>query len=157
MSKIRSQRHTHWENILRCEIYYRGIKTGFNKAFIIDEAKRSELIEKDPKSAEIIFPFAIGDDVRNYQIRDNKRFIIFTRRGIDIERYPAIKEHLSYYKDNLMPGVKGGRKPGPYQWYEIQDTVAYHEEFMKPKIVYPDIAKESSRFAFSDRTRMYFK
>ena len=31
-----------------------GIKTGLNEAFIIDGAKRKELIENDPKSAEII-------------------------------------------------------------------------------------------------------
>ena len=31
-----------------------GIKTGFNKAFIINTAKRDELITQDPKSAEII-------------------------------------------------------------------------------------------------------
>lgn len=31
-----------------------GIKTGFNEAFIIDGAKRKELIEQDSKSAEII-------------------------------------------------------------------------------------------------------
>ncbi|MCZ8240304.1 MAG: hypothetical protein O9323_00595 [Microcystis sp. LE19-131.1A] len=36
-----------------------------------------------------------------------------------------------------------GRKPGSYQWYEIQDNVAYYAEFEKPKIVFPDIAKES--------------
>src|SRR5690625_4657311 len=30
-----------------------GIKTGYNEAFIIDGAKRKELIEEDPKSAEI--------------------------------------------------------------------------------------------------------
>lgn len=35
---------------------YRGILTGFNEAFIIDKAKRDELIEKCPKSAEIIRP-----------------------------------------------------------------------------------------------------
>ena len=35
---------------------YRGILTGCNEAFIIDEAKRAELIQKDPKSAEIIRP-----------------------------------------------------------------------------------------------------
>lgn len=34
-----------------------GIKTGFNEAFIIDDAKRKELIEQDPKSDEIIRPF----------------------------------------------------------------------------------------------------
>lgn len=36
-----------------------------------------------------------------------------------------------------------GRKPGPYQWYEIQDAIDYFEKFEQPKIVYPDIAKES--------------
>ena len=33
-----------------------GIKTGFNDAFIIDGAKKNELISADPKSAEIIRP-----------------------------------------------------------------------------------------------------
>ncbi len=33
-----------------------GVKTGFNKAFIIDSAKKDELIAADPKSAEIIRP-----------------------------------------------------------------------------------------------------
>lgn len=32
-----------------------------------------------------------------------------------------------------------GRKPGPYQWYEIQDTINYYSEFEKPKIIYPNI------------------
>ena len=40
-----------------------------------------------------------------------------------------------------------GRKAGAYKWYEIQDTVEYHELFEKPKIIYPVIAKES-RFTF---------
>jgi hypothetical protein len=33
-----------------------GIKTGFNDAFIISGEKRKELIEQNPKSAEIIRP-----------------------------------------------------------------------------------------------------
>ncbi|MDE5832835.1 MAG: hypothetical protein K2H64_07620 [Desulfovibrio sp.] len=33
-----------------------GIKTGCNEAFIIDGAKKDELIAQDPKSAEIIRP-----------------------------------------------------------------------------------------------------
>ena len=36
-----------------------GIKTGYNKAFIIDGKKKDELIAKDPKSAEIIKPILI--------------------------------------------------------------------------------------------------
>ena len=33
-----------------------------------------------------------------------------------------------------------GRKPGAYEWYEVQDTIDYFAEFEKPKIFYPDIA-----------------
>lgn len=124
---------------------YRGVLTGYNKAFVIDGAKREELISQDPNSAEIIKPFAVGKDVRKWTVDYKDRWLIFTRRGIDIERYPAIKEHLSQWKAELTPKKTGreevGRKPGPYKWYEIQDNVAYHEVFNEPKIVFPDIAK----------------
>lgn len=43
---------------------YRGILTGFNKAFIIDGEKRAELMTQDPKSAEIIKPLTVGDNIR---------------------------------------------------------------------------------------------
>ena len=37
-----------------------------------------------------------------------------------------------------------GRKGGPYQWYEIQDSVAYWEAFQHPRIFYNDITWYSS-------------
>jgi hypothetical protein len=81
--------------------------------------------------------------------------LIFTRRGIDITRYPAVHEHLATWRSALEPKPRTwaagepwpGRKPGSYRWYEIQDEVAYHEQFALPRIVFPDIAKEP-RFAF---------
>jgi cell division protein FtsB len=33
-----------------------------------------------------------------------------------------------------------GRKPGSYQWFEIQDAVDYYKEFERKKIIIPDIA-----------------
>jgi type I restriction-modification system DNA methylase subunit len=126
-----------------------GIKTGYNEAFIIDRSTRNRLIKEDAKSAEIIKPFVVGNDVRNYQIKLKERFLIFTRRGIPITEYPAIENYLSQFKERLTPKPgdwKGngwtGRKSGRYQWYEIQDTVDYYPEFEKPKIIYPVIAKE---------------
>ena len=131
-----------------------GIKTGLNKAFIIDNATRRMLIKEDQKSKEIIHPFIVGDDIRKYHINFRERYLIFTRRGININLYPAIKNYLHQFKNELTPkpnNWKGdfwsGRKAGNYQWYEIQDAVEYYLDFEKPKIVYPDIAKES-RFAF---------
>jgi methylase of polypeptide subunit release factors len=126
---------------------YRGVLTGFNQAFVIDGAKRAELIAKDPKSAEIIKPLAVGADVRKWRINYKDKWLIFTRRGVNINDYPAIKKYLEQWKLDLMPKSSSresrGRKPGSYQWYEIQDNVAYYAEFEKPKIVFPDIAKES--------------
>ena len=72
-------------------------------------------------------------------------------RGVKIENYPAIERHLAQFKGQLMPKPKdwkggkwNGRKPGSYQWYEIQDTIDYYEEFEKPKIIVPAIVQKAS-------------
>ena len=120
----------------------RGILTGFNKAFIIDESTKNKLIELDSKNKEIIKPLLRGRDVNKWRISYKNLYIIFTRRGIDIDKYPIIKEFLSKYKKELTPKTKDakrtdvGRKPGPYKWYEIQDNVAYYSLFEKEKLIY---------------------
>jgi hypothetical protein len=134
---------------------YRGVVTGFNDAFVIDSAQREALISQDARSEEIIKRFVVGRDVRKWTIDYRDRWLLFTRRGIDIDAYPAIKRYLEQWRENLEPKPRGwpsgkewpGRKAGSYKWYEIQDEVAYHAEFDKPKIIYPVMVK-SSRFAF---------
>ncbi|TYB76845.1 Eco57I restriction-modification methylase domain-containing protein [Bizionia myxarmorum] len=125
----------------------RGVLTGYNEAFIIDEPTKIKLIDDDFKSAEIIKPFLSGKDIRKNQKNFRDQFLIFTRRGVDISRYPAIKKHLSKFEKRLTPGIKGGRKKGEYEWYEIQDSVAYYEMFENNKIIYPEMAMES-RFTY---------
>jgi adenine-specific DNA-methyltransferase len=124
------------------QIFY-GIKTGFNDAFIINDEKRNELVSFDAKSAEIIYPFAIGDDIRKYNIRSKNRYIILTKTGISIEEYPAIFKHLKNYQEQLEKRWDKGK-----HWWELR-ACDYYNLFLKPKIVYPDIAKES-RFSFSE-------
>ena len=48
---------------------HRGIITGCNEAFVIDEAKREELVGADPKSAEIIKPLLRGRDIKRYYVQ----------------------------------------------------------------------------------------
>jgi hypothetical protein len=43
-----------------------GIKTGFNKAFIIDIPTKERLCAEDPKSIEIIKPILRGRDIKRY-------------------------------------------------------------------------------------------
>ncbi len=125
-------------------IFY-GVKTGLNEAFVIDTATREWLITQDKRSAKLIKPLRGGEDIRRYHYRETDQWLIFTRRGVDIDSYPALREHLAQWKDDLTPkkdkNAKRGRKPGRYAWYEIQDDVAYFEVFDKPKIIFPDICK----------------
>ena len=95
--------------------------------------------------------------MKRWQVNYQDLWLIFIRRGNDIDNYPAIKKHLSQYRKRLEPEPKDwplnepwpGRKAGAYKWYEIQDNIAYWQEFEKPKIVYPDIA-QGAEFAFDD-------
>jgi hypothetical protein len=121
---------------------YRGILTGYNEAFYIDEETRSELIASDPKSEEIIKPMVRGRDIAAYEISGHEYLIsTFPTMKLDIENFPAIKQHLlSFGYDRLkQTGEKGARKKTSGQWFETQDSIAYHKEFAKPKIIYPNM------------------
>lgn len=90
--------------------------------------------------------------------------MIFTRRGINIKQYPAIERYLETFKTQLKPKPKEwnekkdgkwkGRKPGSYQWFEIQDSIDYFEEFDKPKIILPDISPRGN-FTFDCEGKYY--
>ncbi len=81
---------------------------------------------------------------------------MFTRQGTDIDHYPAIRKYLEAYRLQLEPkprtwdekknGSWRGRKAGPYKWYEIQDTVAYWENFESPKIIVPEITNSNNLY-----------
>jgi len=133
---------------------YCGIVTGLNKAFVVDSITRNRLVEEDRSSVEIIKPFIIGDDIRRCELHYREAFLVFTRWGTDIQMYPAIQRHLSAFRVDLTPRKspqdRRGRRPGPYEWHEIRDPIAYYELFGTPKIMYPEIAKEP-RFAMDFR------
>ncbi len=67
---------------------YRGVPTGFNEAFLIDTATRDRLVAADPLSADIIKPYLRGQDVQRWSANWAGLWMIFARRGIDIQRYP---------------------------------------------------------------------
>ncbi|MDR1820312.1 MAG: Eco57I restriction-modification methylase domain-containing protein [Methanobrevibacter sp.] len=135
---------------------YRGILTGLNDAFIVDEETKNDLIAKDLRNSEIIKPLLRGRDIHRWSIDYQNLYLIFTRRGINIEEYPVIEEYLSQFREKLTPrnnGEKVGRKPGTYEWYEIQDVIAYYEEFEKPKIMYSEMVSNPS---FTSDLNNYF-
>ncbi|SMN01105.1 putative type IIS restriction/modification enzyme [uncultured Candidatus Thioglobus sp.] len=138
---------------------YRGVLTGFNEAFIIDTAKRDELIAQDPKSAEIIKPILRGRDIKAYEHHWVGLWIIatFPVLKIDIDYYPAIKNHLlDFGKDRLeqagkkLPDGTKSRKKTGNKWFETQDQIGYHAEFEKEKIVYSEIVQKPQFYLDKD-------
>ena len=127
-----------------------GVTTGFNDAFLVDTPTRERLVKDDPACAEIIKPYLRGQDIERWHAPWTGLWMIFARRGIEIDRYPSVKRHLERFRQQLEPKPNdwkpkasneewGGRKEGSYAWYEIQDSVEYWTEFDKPKIVYQAI------------------
>ncbi|VEP14147.1 Type I restriction-modification system methyltransferase subunit [Hyella patelloides LEGE 07179] len=129
-------------------IYY-GVKTGFNKAFIIDGAKKEELIAQDPRSAEIIKPLSVGKDIRKWNIHLKDKWLIYSPWHLNIDSYPAVKKHFLQYELELKkrPECKNGR----YKWWCMARYGAeYANFFNQPKIIFPDIAS-NSRFSLDTR------
>ena len=120
-----------------------GIKTGFNEAFIIDGKKRQELINQDPKSAEIIRPILRGRDIKRYSYDFADLWLINTHNGVkekgikpvNIDDYPAIKQHLDKYLPLLEKRQDKGDTP-----YNLRNC-AYIEDFSIQKIIYPNMTK----------------
>jgi hypothetical protein len=156
-----------------------GIKTGCNEAFIINGAKRAELIAKDPKSAEIIRPILRGRDVKRYgyDFADLYLIALFPSRRYDIEDFPAIKDYLlsAEWSDEVPNGhgkekleqtgkkhnINGvtftARKLTGNKWFETQDQIGYWDDFSKQKIVWARLMRISKndndsfpRFAMVD-------
>ena len=123
---------------------YAGVKTGLNEAFVVDEARREALIEEDPRSAELIKPWLRGRDIKRWRAKHAGIYIIFASRGVNIDQYPAVKNHLKWYKADLENRATAHLHP----WYELQQPQeGFYREFAYPKIVWPDITPEA-RFAY---------
>ncbi len=129
---------------------YRGILTGYNDAFYIDGETREHLIAEDKKSAELIKPLLRGRDITAWTTKKDDQYMISTLPAmkLNIEDYPAIKNHLlSFTIERLeQTGAKGARKKTSNAWFETQDSISYYKEFLRPKIIYPNM---TSVFPFS--------
>ena len=128
------------------EINY-GIKTGFNEAFYLNEETKDLLISKDRGNEDIIVKMLRGKDLRRYVPSFQNIWLIFSRRGIDIDEYPEVKNYLyDNFYERLKPKKSRtdtkGRKPGTYKWFELQDAVSYHEFFTKPKMIFMNMTKD---------------
>ncbi|GAA8174033.1 class I SAM-dependent DNA methyltransferase [Helicobacter pylori] len=130
---------------------YRGILTGCNEAFIIPTEKRDEILnacktqEERECTERLIKPILRGKDIKRYSYEWAHLWVIatFPSLKLDIDDYPSLKTYLSQFRPRIdQSGEKGCRKKTSNQWFETQDTIAYHGDFEKEKIVYGEIVQE---------------
>ena len=122
-----------------------GVKTGYNSAFIVDDATKEALIAADPESADILKPVLQGKDIRRWQAQWAGRWLINARKGIAIDTYPAVYSHLQQYQDRLS------KKAGVNEWYELQASPSdrLNALFQEEKLVWIELV-ERGRFAWDD-------
>lgn len=128
-----------------------GIKTGYNPAFIIDEATKNRLIAQEPHAADIIKPTLRGRDLKRYSYTFGNQWIICTlpSKKIEIGKYPVLESYFfSFGKDRLeQSGNEGSRKKTGNKWFETQDQIAYWPLFEQPKIIWGELSDEA-KFTF---------
>lgn len=134
------------------QMYY-GIKTGCNEAFVIDGATRRRLLDEDPNSADVIFPWLRGRNLKRWQTEPSGKFVINIQNGgnhpwpwsgkeeseaekLFATSYPAIHRHLQPFRKKL----EKRSDQGEFYW-ELR-ACAYHDAFLKPKIMWPEMSAE---------------
>ena len=139
-----------------------GIKTGYNDAFIITTEKREQILanckteEERQRTAELIRPILRGRDIKRYSYDWANLWLIctFPAKHYDIDEYPAVRDYLLSFgmerleqtgKTHTINGeVVKARKKTTNKWFEVQDSIAYWNDFSKPKIAWPRLMRVNS-------------
>jgi type I restriction-modification system DNA methylase subunit len=128
----------------------RGVLTGLNDAFVIDENVRSALVRKHPKASDLIRPFLLGRNVKRYVKPESEQYLIFIPNGWTKKEsgtakdkwkwfcaaYPSIAEHLAQFETEARKRYDQGE-----YWWELRPC-DYYSSFEEPKIIYPNICKQ---------------
>ena len=133
--------------------FFRGITSGLNEAFYIEELTKNELIEQDPKNSEIIKPLLRGKDIKRFGYDFENWYILNTHNGVReirlpridvIKDYPKIYEHLKYWQPQLEDRLDKGD-----HWTNLRNC-AFLLEFDGPKIVWIEIS-DRANYAYDDK------
>ena len=123
--------------------FYRGILTGLNEAFIVDESTKNALISKTDKNKEILKPILRGRDTRRYYCNYANLWLINSHNGYDnvppidvVNDYPTIFEYLKTFEKAAMNRFDKGE-----HWTNLRNC-AYINKFEEPKIIFSEIVSE---------------
>ena len=142
----------------------RGVITGYNPAFIIDDATRDALIVEDPRSDEIIKPVLRGRNIRRWVAQWKNLWLIVAKFGsykLLADEYPAVYRHLTQHETALRARgqcryTRSGRSQNPdydgqHHWLELDNNPKddYISLFTKEKLFWIELV-DQGRFSYDD-------
>ena len=150
-------------------IIYRGLLTGRNDVFIVNDSKRQEILgqcqteEERERTAKIFKPLVKGEDLKRYKMSFADRWLIHTHNGIkdqetkevivpriDINDYPALKSYLDAHSDKISKRSDQGDT-----FYNLRKCV-YWPEFEKPKVIWGEIS-DKPKFCYDEDKGYYME
>jgi len=127
-----------------------GIKTGFNKAFIINEETRKKILKEDLKSIKFIKPLLRGRDINKWQKKFSNLYLLLIKDHCEIKKeYPVIYNYLKDYEEKLKNRAQVKR--GDHHWTELDNNPSDElcSLFEEEKIIYGEIVPEP-RFVYDN-------
>lgn len=120
----------------------RGITTGYNPAFLIDNNQRNNLINSNINCSNIIKPVLEGKNIRKWYHISSDEYLLQTGFDTDIPSlYPQIIEHFTQFEDALKTRSDQG-----VNWYNLR-ACKYYNNFEYPeKIIW---ALTADKWAFT--------
>ncbi len=131
--------------------FNRGVLTGLNEAFIIDNKIKEELLVKDYKNKEIIVPYLRGRDVRRFSLKHEDLWLINTHNGLKEHKIKPIDTKEDYFTiyeflNQFQPKISNRSDKGNH-WSNLRNC-AYLLDFNKEKLIYA----ETMRIHKSDKS-----
>ncbi len=125
---------------------YRGVTTGYNPAFIIDNTKKDELIEEDIRNGEIIKNMLQGRNIRKWYYNESHQYLLNTEYEINIPHlYPFIYMHLLDFEKALIERSDQG-----INWWNLRVCKYYNEFEQSEKIIW-GLTANNWAFAYDDK------
>jgi type I restriction-modification system DNA methylase subunit len=145
--------------------FNRGITSGYNNAYYIDEDTKNALVAADAKNSEIIKPILRGRDVSRYSYEFKNNWVLYIPWHFPLHKdesisgaseiaekafkkeYPTIYKHLLQFKDKLSSRNKA-ETGVRYEWYALQRFAnTFFDNFSKDKVIWLVLTDKAS-FAY---------
>lgn len=107
---------------------YRGVTTGYNPAFIINNGQRDRFIEADCNNKNVIKNMLQGRNIRKWYYNESGENLLQTGYDINIPKhYPLIYSHLCQFYTQLIERSDQG-----VNWWNLR-ACQYYSEFEQPE------------------------